>query len=93
MDARSEYEDAVAVACMGRDLTGKATFRWTSSICSGYSVGCVSGSRIETIYHFILFGEYQDRAGFLWGHFRRFTAWRGDPDRAVESPVAVHRLC
>ena len=27
-----------------------------------FTIGCVFGLVIETIYHFILFGEYQDRA-------------------------------
>ena len=34
-----------------------------------FAIGCVFGLVIETIYHFVLFGEYQDRAGFLWGPF------------------------
>ena len=34
-----------------------------------FTIGCVFGLVIETIYHFVLFGEYQDRAGFLWGPF------------------------
>ena len=32
-------------------------------------VGCVFGLVVETLYHYVLFGEWQDRAGFLWGPF------------------------
>ncbi len=34
-----------------------------------FVVCCVLGLVIETIYHFILFHEYQDRAGMLFGPF------------------------
>ena len=70
MDARSEYEDAVAVGMAGRDLTGKGYISLDFfNLFWLFVVGCVFGLAIETIYHFILFGEYQDRAGFLWGPF------------------------
>lgn len=66
MDARSEYEDAVAVGMAGRDLTGKGYISLDFfNLFWLFVVGCVFGLAIETIYHFILFGEYQDRAGFL----------------------------
>ena len=34
-----------------------------------FVVCCILGLVIETIYHFILFHEYQDRAGMLFGPF------------------------
>lgn len=34
-----------------------------------FVVCCILGLVIETIYHFALFGEYQDRAGMLFGPF------------------------
>ena len=70
MDARSAYEDAASQGMAGRDLTGKGYISLDFfNLFWLFAIGCVFGLVIETIYHFILFGEYQDRAGFLWGPF------------------------
>jgi hypothetical protein len=54
----------------GRDLSGKGYISlnffnlfWIFVIC------CVLGLIIEVIYHFIVLGHYQDRAGLLFGPF------------------------
>ena len=70
MDARSAYENAASQGMAGRDLTGKGYISLDFfNLFWLFTIGCVFGLVIETIYHFILFGEYQDRAGFLWGPF------------------------
>ncbi len=70
MDARSAYESAASKGMAGRDLTGKGYISLDFfNLFWLFVVGCVFGLVLETIYHFILFGEYQDRAGFLWGPF------------------------
>ncbi|HCA73948.1 MAG TPA: hypothetical protein DEP29_02650 [Bifidobacterium sp.] len=70
MDARSAYEDAASQGMAGRDLTGKGYISLDFfNLFWLFTIGCVFGLVVETIYHFILFGEYQDRAGFLWGPF------------------------
>ena len=70
MDARSAYESAASRGMAGRDLTGRGYISLDFfNLFWLFTIGCVFGLVIETIYHFILFGEYQDRAGFLWGPF------------------------
>ena len=70
MDARSAYETAASKGMAGRDLTGKGYISLDFfNLFWLFVVGCVFGLVVETIYHYILFGEYQDRAGFLWGPF------------------------
>lgn len=57
---------------LGRDETGKGYITlnffnifWIFVVC------CVLGLVIETVYHFVVVepGEYQDRAGMLFGPF------------------------
>lgn len=55
---------------VGRDLSGKGYITlnffnlfWIFVVC------CVLGLVIEVIYHFIVLGHYQDRAGMLFGPF------------------------
>ncbi|RSX58448.1 putative ABC transporter permease [Bifidobacterium samirii] len=67
---RAAYEKALDLGMPGRDLTGKGYISLDFfNIFWLFMVGCVAGLIIETIYHFVLFGEYQDRAGLLWGPF------------------------
>lgn len=54
----------------GRDLSGKGFITlnffnifWIFVVC------CVLGLIIETVYHFVLYGGYEDRAGLLFGPF------------------------
>lgn len=66
MDERADAQEGV----LGRDKSGAGYIAlnffnlfWIFVIC------CVGGLVIETIYHFIVFGGYQDRAGLLFGPF------------------------
>lgn len=66
METREEAEEGV----LGRDKTGKGYLTlnffnlfWIFTVC------CVLGLVIEAVYHFIMFGDYQDRAGVLYGPF------------------------
>lgn len=34
-----------------------------------FVVGCIIGLGLETVYHFIVFGGYESRAGLVWGPF------------------------
>lgn len=70
LDARSEYETAVSKGMAGRDLTGKGYISLDFfNLFWLFVVGCVFGLVVETLYHYVLFSEWQDRAGFLWGPF------------------------
>ena len=70
MDDRDNYWDAVRSGMLGRDQSGKGYISLDFfNVFWLFLIGCVFGLVIETIYHFILFGEYQDRAGVLWGPF------------------------
>lgn len=66
MDERTDAQEGV----LGRDKSGAGYIAlnffnlfWIFVIC------CVGGLIIETIYHFVVFGGYQDRAGLLFGPF------------------------
>lgn len=91
LDARSEYETAVSKGMAGRDLTGKGYISLDFfNLFWLFVVGCVFGLVVETLYHYVLFGEWQDRAGFLWGAvLADLRLWRGDPDGIAQPLVAV----
>ncbi|RNL21741.1 hypothetical protein DMP07_00390 [Slackia faecicanis] len=66
LELRERAEDGT----LGRDESGKGFIRldffnlfWIFMVC------CVLGLLIETVYHFVMFGGYQDRAGVLYGPF------------------------
>ena len=66
METREDAEEGT----LGRDETGRGFIAlnffnlfWIFVVC------CVLGLIIETIYHFYLFGNYEDRAGMLVGPF------------------------
>lgn len=66
METRERAEEGT----LGRDETGKGYIEldffnlfWIFIVC------CVLGLLIETVYHAVVFGGYQDRAGVLYGPF------------------------
>lgn len=69
MDEHSEYEEAVAKGMLGRDPSGKGYIVEFFNIFWLFMIGCVFGLVVETIYHLAVYGEWQDRAGLLWGPF------------------------
>ena len=61
LDARSEYETAVSKGMAGRDLTGKGYISLDFfNLFWLFVVGCVFGLVVETLYHYVLFGVWQD---------------------------------
>ena len=71
MDDRSAYESAVKTGMLGRDPSGKGYIALDFfNIFWLFTVACVFGLAIETVYHMTMYhGELQDRAGLLWGPF------------------------
>ncbi|MDO4589911.1 MAG: putative ABC transporter permease [Slackia sp.] len=65
-----ELKERAEDGTLGRDESGKGYIEldffnlfWIFMVC------CVLGLVIETVYHAIMFGGYQDRAGILYGPF------------------------
>lgn len=70
MDERDNYWDAVRKGTLGRDATGKGYISLDFfNVFWLFVFGSVFGLAVETVYHFIVFGEYQDRSSTLWGPF------------------------
>lgn len=66
METRERAEEGT----LGLDETGKGFIQLDFfNLFWIFVVACVAGVIIETIYHFMLFGDYQDRAGLLYGPF------------------------
>ena len=78
MNARDAYEEALRINMVGRDLSGKGYIQLDFfNLFWVFVVSSVIGLGIETVYHFILFGEYQDRAGLLFGPFSPIYGFGG----------------
>lgn len=78
MNARDVYEEALRINMVGRDLSGKGYIELNFfNLFWVFVVSSVIGLGIETVYHFILFGEYQDRAGLLFGPFSPIYGFGG----------------
>ncbi|MBM6700212.1 putative ABC transporter permease [Bifidobacterium pullorum subsp. saeculare] len=70
MDERDSYWDAVRSGMLGRDATGKGYISLDFfNVFWLFVIGCVFGLAVETVYHLVVYGEYQDRAGLLFGPF------------------------
>ena len=70
MDERDSYWDAVRKGTLGRDKSGKGYIALDFfNVFWLFAFGCVFGLAVETVYHLIVFGEYQDRSSTLWGPF------------------------
>lgn len=67
---RDDYEEALARGMLGRDPSGKGYIALDFfNLFWIFVIGCVVGLTIETVYHWVYFHEFQDRAGLLWGPF------------------------
>ncbi len=70
MDERDNYWDAVRKGTLGRDESGKGYIALDFfNVFWLFVFGSVFGLVVETIYHLVVFGEYQDRTSTLWGPF------------------------
>lgn len=70
MNERDAFFEDEKEGMLGRDRTGKGYMELNFfNMFWLFAVGCVFGCAIETVYHAIVFGGYQNRASFLYGPF------------------------
>ncbi|MBW3088046.1 putative ABC transporter permease [Bifidobacterium sp. 82T24] len=71
MNEQDRLAAEAKIDMVGRDLTGRGYIALDFfNLFWVFVVACVVGLGIETIYHFVMYGgEWQDRAGLLYGPF------------------------
>ena len=70
MHERDAFFEDEKEGMLGRDRTGKGYMELNFfNMFWLFAVGCVFGCAVETVYHAIVFGGYQNRASFLYGPF------------------------
>ena len=70
MDERDAFLEDEKDGMLGRDRTGKGYMELNFfNMFWLFTVGCVFGCAVETVYHAVVFGGYQNRASFLYGQF------------------------
>lgn len=71
LDERDRLEAEAKIGMVGRDLSGRGYIALDFfNLFWVFVVACVVGLGIETVYHFVMYhGEWQDRAGLLYGPF------------------------
>ncbi len=70
MNERDAFFEAERDGMLGRDRTGKGYMELNFfNVFWLFAVGCVFGCAVETVYHAVVFGGYQNRASFLYGPF------------------------
>lgn len=70
MNERDAFFEDEKEGMLGRDRTGKGYMELNFfNMFWLFAVGCVFGCAVETVYHAIVFGGYQNRASFLYGPF------------------------
>ena len=93
MDEHDLYERDLARGMVGRDETGRGYIALDFfNIFWLFVIGSVFGLAVETVYHVLLYGVFEDRAGLLWGPFSPIYGcgavlltvclnrlWRADP--------------